>query len=141
MTTAKIDGVSVTTQANVYFDGGVISHTLIFADGSKKTLGLIRPGSYHFNTEAPERILDDAAEGVPAALREDPERYHRVADRALAVAAAIAACRPGALLLMAGKGHEPYQDVMGVKHPYRDREAATAVLPGRAVPRPWAVRP
>jgi purine/pyrimidine-nucleoside phosphorylase len=49
-------GVTVPTKANVYFDGGVISHTLIFADGSKKTLGLIRPGSYHFNTEAPERM-------------------------------------------------------------------------------------
>jgi len=49
-------GVTVPTKANVYFDGGVISHTLIFADGTKKTLGLIRPGSYHFNTEAPERM-------------------------------------------------------------------------------------
>ncbi len=49
-------GVTVPTKANVYFDGGVISHTLIFADNSKKTLGLIRPGSYHFNTEAPERM-------------------------------------------------------------------------------------
>jgi len=49
-------GVTVVTKANVYFDGGVISHTLIFADGTKKTLGLIRPGSYHFNTDAPERM-------------------------------------------------------------------------------------
>jgi uncharacterized protein YaiE (UPF0345 family) len=49
-------GVTVVTKANIYFDGGVASHTLIFADGSKKTLGLIRPGSYHFNTDAPERM-------------------------------------------------------------------------------------
>jgi uncharacterized protein YaiE (UPF0345 family) len=46
--------VTVNTKANVYFDGGVLSHTVIFADGSKKTLGLIRPGSYHFKTDAPE---------------------------------------------------------------------------------------
>jgi uncharacterized protein YaiE (UPF0345 family) len=49
-------GVTVVTKANLYFDGGVASHTLIFPDGSKKTIGLIRPGSYHFNTGAPERM-------------------------------------------------------------------------------------
>ena len=91
-------------------------------------------------TEDPEAILDDAASGLPAELRGDALRYHRVADRALAVAQAIAACRPGDLLLMAGKGHEPYQDIQGVKHPYSDRAAATAVLQGRDVSRPWAVR-
>jgi purine/pyrimidine-nucleoside phosphorylase len=49
-------GVTVQTKANVYFDGGVVSHTVHFADGSKKTLGLIRPGTYHFGTSAPERM-------------------------------------------------------------------------------------
>jgi len=49
-------GVTVHTKANVYFDGGVVSHTVLFADGAKKTLGLIRPGSYHFGTGAPERM-------------------------------------------------------------------------------------
>ena len=48
--------VTVHTKANVYFDGGVVSHTLLFADGSKKTLGLIRPGQYHFGTAAAERM-------------------------------------------------------------------------------------
>jgi UDP-N-acetylmuramoyl-L-alanyl-D-glutamate--2,6-diaminopimelate ligase len=48
-------------------------------------------------------------------------------------------CRPGDLLLLAGKGHEPYQDVMGVKHPYSDRAAVEAALQGRPIPRPWAV--
>jgi UDP-N-acetylmuramoyl-L-alanyl-D-glutamate--2,6-diaminopimelate ligase len=89
-------------------------------------------------TEDPERILDDAAQGIPEAILRDPARYHRVADRALAVAAAVADCRPGDLLLMAGKGHEPYQDVQGVKHPYSDRQAALAALEGRVLPRPWA---
>jgi len=49
-------GVTVVTKANLYFDGGVASHTLVFPDGSKKTIGLIRPGAYHFNTDAPERM-------------------------------------------------------------------------------------
>ena len=78
--------------------------------------------------EDPERILDDAAPGIPVSLRQDPARYHRIADRATAVVQAIAECRPGDLLLLAGKGHEPYQDVMSVKHPYSDRGAAVAAL-------------
>ncbi len=49
-------GVTVHTKANVYFDGKVVSHTVILADGEKKTLGLIYAGSYHFGTGAPERM-------------------------------------------------------------------------------------
>lgn len=53
---AQFVGVTVVPKANVYFDGNVVSHTVLFPDGAKKTLGLIRPGSYHFNTAAPERM-------------------------------------------------------------------------------------
>ena len=53
---AQFAGVTVVAKANVYFDGNVVSHTVLFTDGTKKTLGLIRPGSYHFNTVAPERM-------------------------------------------------------------------------------------
>lgn len=49
-------GVTVVTKANVYFDGKVVSHSVLFSNGSKKTLGLIYPGSYHFGTGAPERM-------------------------------------------------------------------------------------
>ncbi len=52
----QFTGVTVVTKANIYFDGNVVSHTVLFADGTKKTLGLIRPGSYHFNTAAAERM-------------------------------------------------------------------------------------
>ena len=48
--------VTAVCKANVYFDGKVISHTVKFVDGSKKTLGLIYPGAYTFNTGAPERM-------------------------------------------------------------------------------------
>ncbi|HCZ33579.1 MAG TPA: hypothetical protein DHV93_09075 [Holophagaceae bacterium] len=79
-------------------------------------------------TEDPERILDDAAPGVPEALRADAVRYHRNADRGESVRQALADCRPGDLLLLAGKGHEPYQEIHGVKHPYSDRAAVEAAL-------------
>ncbi|HET7536070.1 MAG TPA: pyrimidine/purine nucleoside phosphorylase [Candidatus Didemnitutus sp.] len=49
-------GVTAVTKANIYFDGKVVSHTIQFPDGKKKTLGLIYPGSYHFGTGAPERM-------------------------------------------------------------------------------------
>ncbi|MEI8089917.1 MAG: pyrimidine/purine nucleoside phosphorylase [Opitutaceae bacterium] len=52
----QFTSVTVHTKANVYFDGNVVSHTVLFADGTKKTLGLIRPGSYHFGTDAAERM-------------------------------------------------------------------------------------
>jgi purine/pyrimidine-nucleoside phosphorylase len=53
---SQFNGVSVVSKANVYFDGNVVSYTVLLPDGSKKTLGLIRPGSYHFNTDAAERM-------------------------------------------------------------------------------------
>ncbi len=48
--------VTAVCKANVYFGGKVTSHTLLFPDKSKKTLGLIYPGEYHFGTAAPERM-------------------------------------------------------------------------------------
>jgi uncharacterized protein YaiE (UPF0345 family) len=54
MTTTHIDGVSVSTQANVYFDGKCISHGITFADGIKKSVGVILPATLTFNTSAPE---------------------------------------------------------------------------------------
>lgn len=42
--------VTVVKAANLYFDGRVSSRTVLFADGSKKTLGLIMPGEYSFDT-------------------------------------------------------------------------------------------
>ncbi len=37
-------------KANVYFDGGVTSRTIVFSDGSRKTLGIMLPGDYEFST-------------------------------------------------------------------------------------------
>ena len=54
MSTETIDGVAVTTQANVYFDGKCVSHGITLADGTKKSVGVILPASLTFNTGAPE---------------------------------------------------------------------------------------
>jgi uncharacterized protein YaiE (UPF0345 family) len=51
---SSFSNVTVDAKANVYFDGSVVSHTIHFADGTKKTLGLIYPGKFHFGTAAPE---------------------------------------------------------------------------------------
>ena len=53
---STFDQVSVVIEANIYFDGKVSSRTILFPDGSKKTLGLLLPGEYHFNTDAPEHM-------------------------------------------------------------------------------------
>ena len=50
----KFAGVTAVTKGNIYFNGDVVSHTILFPDGSKKTLGLIYPGKFHFGTDAAE---------------------------------------------------------------------------------------
>ena len=54
MTTETIANVTVTTQANVYFDGKCVSHNISYADGTKKSVGVVLPSSLTFNTGAPE---------------------------------------------------------------------------------------
>ena len=51
---SQFDNVSVVKQANVYFDGKCVSHTVILADGTRKTVGVVLPSSLTFNTGAPE---------------------------------------------------------------------------------------
>jgi hypothetical protein len=53
---SQFDNVSVVKQANVYFDGKCVSHTVQFADGTKKSIGVILPAMLTFNTGAPERM-------------------------------------------------------------------------------------
>lgn len=51
---SQFDNVSVVKKSNVYFDGRCVSHTILLADGSKKTVGVIFPSTLTFNTGAPE---------------------------------------------------------------------------------------
>lgn len=53
---AEFKNVTAVTKANVYFEGRVVSHTVYLPDGSKKTLGLIHPGRFHFGTAQAERM-------------------------------------------------------------------------------------
>jgi purine/pyrimidine-nucleoside phosphorylase len=51
---SQFDNVSVIKKANLYFDGKCVSHTVLFPDGTKKTVGVIFPSKLTFNTGAPE---------------------------------------------------------------------------------------
>ena len=52
----EFKNVTAVAKANVYFDGKVVSHSILFPDASKKTLGLIYPGKFHFGTDKAERM-------------------------------------------------------------------------------------
>ncbi|MEE9368417.1 MAG: pyrimidine/purine nucleoside phosphorylase [Pontiella sp.] len=51
---SEFNNVTVVREANVYFDGKVTSRTVVFEDGTKKTLGFMHAGDYSFNTGAAE---------------------------------------------------------------------------------------
>lgn len=51
---SQFDNVSVIKKANVYFEGKCISHNVLFADGTRKSVGVIFPSVLVFNTGAPE---------------------------------------------------------------------------------------
>ncbi len=51
---SKFINVTIEKKANIYFDGKVTSRTVLFDDGAKKTLGIMLPGDYEFNTDAKE---------------------------------------------------------------------------------------
>ncbi|MBP1156281.1 MULTISPECIES: UDP-N-acetylmuramoyl-L-alanyl-D-glutamate--2,6-diaminopimelate ligase [unclassified Paenibacillus] len=78
-------------------------------------------------TEDPERILQDIVPGLTKAGY-DPSRYELITDRREAIHKAIRRAVPGDCILIAGKGHETYQDIMGVKHPFDDREVAKEAI-------------
>jgi purine/pyrimidine-nucleoside phosphorylase len=52
----RFENVTVIKKANLYFNGNVSSRTVMFADGTKKTLGIILPGQYEFGTADRERM-------------------------------------------------------------------------------------
>jgi UDP-N-acetylmuramoyl-L-alanyl-D-glutamate--2,6-diaminopimelate ligase len=69
--------------------------------------------------EEPDSIIDDMMQGVSAL---DYKKVKRIVDRREAIAFACSTAAPGDIILIAGKGHENYQEVKGVKHPFDDRE-------------------
>lgn len=73
-------------------------------------------------TEDPERIMDDACKGFSR------KSFVRIADRKEAIWQAIQNAKPGDIIVIAGKGHETYQDIQGIKHPFDDRKVAKSHL-------------
>jgi UDP-N-acetylmuramoyl-L-alanyl-D-glutamate--2,6-diaminopimelate ligase len=71
--------------------------------------------------EDPQAIIDDILAGMKARPAVQP-------DRGRAVAEAVAAADARDVVLLAGKGHEPYQEIAGVRHPYSDLDAAKSAL-------------
>ncbi|MFN5744818.1 MAG: pyrimidine/purine nucleoside phosphorylase [Methylococcaceae bacterium] len=53
---SQFDNVSVVKKSNIYFDGLCVSHTVLFEDGTRKTLGVIFPSTLTFTTAAPETM-------------------------------------------------------------------------------------
>ncbi len=79
--------------------------------------------------EAPQAIIDAIVHGMAA---DGGGALWRVqADRAVAIAEAIALAKPQDVILIAGKGHEDYQEVAGVKHPFLDIAQAEKALQQR----------
>ncbi|MBR1834209.1 MAG: UDP-N-acetylmuramoyl-L-alanyl-D-glutamate--2,6-diaminopimelate ligase [Bacteroidales bacterium] len=70
-------------------------------------------------TEDPERILDDMEAGLTL---EEKSRTVRITDRRQAIKTAVMMAHEGDIILVAGKGHEKYQDINGVKHHFDDKE-------------------
>ena len=79
-------------------------------------------------TESPERILDDVERGVKEAAGPDEKAYSRIEDRRAAINEAVDIARPGDTVLIAGKGHEDYQIIGTVKHPFDDRNVAAEAI-------------
>lgn len=75
--------------------------------------------------ENPRSIINEVRRGVRGRCSVEPDRQR-------AIAAALGAARRGDIVLIAGKGHEPYQDIRGVRHPFSDLLVARQVLRERA---------
>jgi len=70
-------------------------------------------------TEDPERILDEMEAGITPDLK---NKVVRITDRRQAIKTAVMLAGTGDVILVAGKGHETYQEINGVRHHFDDRE-------------------
>lgn len=66
----QFQNVTVTTKANIFFDGKVVSHAIHLSDGSKKSLGLIYPGTFRFDVGTSE-IMEITAGSCDVRIGED----------------------------------------------------------------------
>ena len=82
-------------------------------------------------SEDPARIIDEIKRGVPPASDRDSVSIVTIVDRREAIEFAIRKAQPGDLVLLAGKGHETYQEIGGRVLPFDEREIARAALERR----------
>ncbi len=75
-------------------------------------------------SESPEAIVAEILTGVS----ETERTAHAVVDRRQAIREAVALARRGDVVVLAGKGHETYQEIAGVKHPFDDRLVAKEAI-------------
>ena len=73
--------------------------------------------------EEPQDIINDMLAGL---TEEDMKKVIAIVDRRQAIKTACMMAKPGDVILIAGKGHEDYQDVKGVKHHFDDKEEVRA---------------
>ena len=76
-------------------------------------------------TEDPKEILNEMKVGVAPS---DYMKYSLIEDRREAIKSACIEAKAGDIILIAGKGHETYQEIKGVKHPFNDLEIVTETL-------------
>ena len=93
------------------------------AKAAEKYADLVFVTSDNPRFEKPGLIIDDILKGF-----ENPEKVSVEEDRKTAIEKAIGAAAAKDIVLIAGKGHEDYQDVRGVKHPFDDYDMAEAIL-------------
>ncbi len=79
-------------------------------------------------TEDPMAIINEIVPGVEPVARSRRVTVVIEPDRRRAIATAVAAAQARDLVLIAGKGHEDYQDIMGTKHPFDDRQVVRQAL-------------
>ena len=79
-------------------------------------------------SEKPEDIIAQIIPGMQRVSRPERFQWDVVPDRARAIRVAIGKSKPGDVVLIAGKGHETYQEIRGVRHPFSDREQCIAAL-------------
>lgn len=76
---SQFEQVTVIKKANIYFEGKVTSRTVLFADGSKKTLGIMLPGEYEFGT-AEKEIMEVLGGTMDVKLPGDDWKTFRTGD-------------------------------------------------------------
>lgn len=76
-------------------------------------------------SEDPETILEDMMKGVPG---QHYKKVLKISNRKEAIRTAVALATKGDILLIAGKGHETYQEIKGVKHPFDDKAVLEEIV-------------